>query len=254
MRVAYEDVGTGLPIVFIPGLVGTKEWFTYQFIGLREKYRVISYDLRPAHSTAAYTLDLLTNDLARLIAALKLEPAVIVGHCFGGMIAQNIAITHHDQVDALILISAFPTMNGATREQIIEWMSPGEIQLETTFQTMLKRLFHTKPRTIPENAEGLDWLAAHSAQMSRTTLDARIGLVQSFDSSPWLSDIEAPTLIITGAQDQELFLTGAQALYEGIPKSELEVLEDGNHYCFYTRHDAVNGLIEDFLTEHLTEL
>lgn len=43
-------------------------------------------------------------------------------------------------------------------------------------------------------------------------------------------------------------------LYEAIPDSALEVVEDGDHFPFYTRHDIVNGAIDDFLTERLAGL
>jgi hypothetical protein len=60
----YIEEGTGMPIVFIPGLAEFKEAFAYQTRGLHEHYRVISYDVRRGLKRVTdYTLDLLVNDL-----------------------------------------------------------------------------------------------------------------------------------------------------------------------------------------------
>lgn len=254
MRVAYEDAGTGLPIVFIPGLTGSKEWFRYQFSGLQESYRIISYDVRAARISATSALDTLTEDLARLMTALKLQSAVLVGHSFGAMIAQRFATLYRQRLDALVLISAFPHLPDVPAETIIEWMSPGLPHPKSGFRALVRRIFHRKPAVPPEDGEGLEWLAAHSPSLPNAALDSRISMVREFDSTSWLPENEAATLVIVGARDREPFLHGAQTLYEAIPDSTLEVIEDGDHFSFYTRHDIVNGAIDDFLTERLMSL
>lgn len=254
MRVACKDDGTGLPIVFIPGLVGSKEWFSYQFTGLRESYRTISCDVRTARSTATYTLDLLTEDLARLLTALRLESAVLVGHGFGAMIAQNMARIHRERVDGLVLVSAFSKLPKTSSDDIVSWMSPGPVKIESVFQSILRR-FSGSRRTVPTVEIGKkEWLQAYSSVLSRKTLNARINLIQKFDSTRWLPDIEAPTLVIVGAMDRAEFLAEAQVLYEGIPNVELEAVEDSDHFCFYTRHDLVSSAIDEFIKEQLRRL
>jgi len=251
MRVAYEDDGTGLPIVFIPGLVGSKDWFMYQFTGLRESYRTISCDVRAARNTATYTLDLLAEDLACFLTALKLESAVLVGHDFGAMIALYMSRIYSRHVDGLVLISAFPKLPDASPDEIAGWMSPGPVQIESVFQSVARRLFGIKPAASDAEVGKKEWLQAHSARLSRPALNARIRLMQSFDATDWLPDIEAPTLVVVGAKDRPEFLAGAQALYEGIPGAELDVIEGGGHFCFYTRHDLVSSAIDEFIKKQL---
>lgn len=251
MRVACEDDGTGLPIVFIPGLVGSKDWFGYQFTGLRESYRTISYDVRTARSTATYTVDLLAEDLARLLTELKLESAVLVGHDLGAMIALYMSRIYRRHVDGLVLISAFPKLPEASSDEIAGWMSPGPVRVESVFQSVARRLFGVKPDVLDVEAGRKEWLQAHSARLSRSALNARIRLIQRFDSTGWLSDIESPALVIVGARDRPEFLAGARMLYEGIRSAELDVIEDGGHFCFYTRHDLVSGAIDEFIKKQL---
>lgn len=248
---ACKDDGTGLPIVFIPGLVGSKEWFNYQFTGLRESYRIISCDIRAARSTAAYTLDLLTEDLARLLGALKLDSAVMVGHDFGAMIAQNMARIHRECVDGLVLISAFSRLPGAASDKIVNWMSPGPVRIESAFRSFFYKVIGIEPASRAAEIGKKEWLQAKSARLSKKTLNARINLIQSFDSSKWLPDIEAPTLVIVGAEESAELLAQAQVLYEEIADAELEVIESGDHFCFYTRHDLVNSAIDELMKKRL---
>lgn len=253
-RVACEDAGTGLPIVFIPGLTGSKEWFCYQFSGLRESYRIISYDTRVARSPVADTLDMLAEDLDRLLTALKLQSAVVVGFSFGAMIAQRFALNFRHRLDALVLISAFPNLPDVPNNTLLGWLSPGLLHPESWLEAFLNRIFRRKIAALQEEAEGVDWLVAHSASLPQSAIDARLSLVRQFDSTEWLSQIEAPALIIVGSEDEPQFLSGAQALYEGIPASTLEVIEGGDHYCSYAHHDIVNSAIDEFLMERLKSL
>lgn len=255
MRVAYTDAGAGPPVVIIPGLVGTPSWFRYQFSGLSQDYRLLSYELRSARNMASYTLDMLSEDLARFLTAIKLQFAVIVGHSFGAMVAQRFATAYPQRTDALVLISGFPFLPETAEPDLIDILAPGPVHVESTFQTFLSKLLHhRKPADPHDDAEGWEWLTAHSASLSRTTLAARMAMVERFNSTSWLQKIEAPTLVMVGARDKAPFLAGAQLLYEGIPDAELEVIEDGDHFCFYTRHDLVNRAIDDFLSDRLKRL
>ena len=252
IRVAYLDDGTGLPIIFIPGLTGASDWFAYQFNGLDRSYRIISYEVRQTSRWDRYSIECLTEDLARMLDALKLDSVVIAGHSFGGMIAQRFAATHHQRVEALILISSFTKSPEEPREKLIEFMAPGgEVRAESHLETLWRQMFRLGPKN-QEDGEDRTWLIAHSSKLSRATLDMRIKLVQKFDSTPWLPQIEVPTLIIVGADDAEPFLSEAQLLYETLPDSDLEVIENGDHFCFYNRHDLVNSRIDEFLRERVS--
>ena len=125
LRVNYADAGTGLPIVFVPGLVGSKEWFRYQISGLSNHHRVICYDLRPARGRVDYSLDLLTSDLTRFLDALKIHGAIIAGHAFGALIAIHFASMHPERSLALVAVSASPSFRGIPDEEMLSRFSAG---------------------------------------------------------------------------------------------------------------------------------
>lgn len=253
LKVEYEDEGSGLPVVFIPGLTGSKDWFKYQLSGLSEHYRIISYNLRLISRREPYTIDLLTEDLARFLTALRIHNAVIAGHSFGGLIAQNFAINYAQRTTALILSSTFPYLPAQPPQKVIEWLAPGPVEFKSNWARFISRLFGQKQAS-GEESDSLAWLAKQSGGLNKATLDARIEIVHNFNVANRLSEIGDPTLLIVGAEDRAPVLAGTQLLYENIPDTTLEVLEGGDHFVFFTRHDLYNDVIDDFLMSRLASL
>jgi pimeloyl-ACP methyl ester carboxylesterase len=253
LKVGYAEKGTGLPVIFIPDLTGSRHWFKYQLSGLSEHYRIVSCDLRQASRRPAYTIELLTKDLESFMNARRIISAVITGHGFGGLIAQHFALTRPQKTTALILSSTFPHLPPLSAQQIMDLLAPGPVAFESPVTAFFRRLFGQR-QAGEEAADGPGWLAKQNAGLTRQTLEARIEIVQQFDSTSRLSEITLPTLMVVGSEDQASILAGTQHLYEGIPDASLEVIEGADHFSFYTRHDLYNDVIDDFLASHLAEL
>ena len=254
LHTVYEDNGSGLPIVFVPSITGSREWFIYQTRGLSDKYRVICPEIPCARKTSGITIDSLAENLGKFLSAIRLNCAVIVGHGFGGLIAQRFAALNPSRTEALVLISTFikPPIDDA--ELLLRAMSPGEIQPASFFTGILERLFGTKkPDETFQPDESIDWLVAHGCRLSKRALSARIKAAMEFNSSGWVGLIQAPTLVIVGGRDNEEFLAAAEELYKKLPDAALEVIEDADHYCFFSRHDLVNSMIDYFLEEKVAK-
>ena len=99
-------VGTGQPVILVPGMDGTGLLFYRQVPLLARSYRVITYALR---DTAA-TMDVLVSDLARIIdtVAPTERRAIIVGESFGGALALSFALARPEQVSRLVILNSFP--------------------------------------------------------------------------------------------------------------------------------------------------
>jgi pimeloyl-ACP methyl ester carboxylesterase len=97
-------------------------------------------------------------------------------------------------------------------------------------------------------------IARQAVKTSRTTITQRLRIIHSTDLSANLREITVPTLVVAGAKDQGIFLKATQQLYEEIPNASLEVIEGGGHFCFLTRHDQFNAILDEFLTKHLQEM
>jgi len=88
-RLAYEDRGTGSPVVFIHGLTFSKETWRPIIDRLVDRYRCVAIDL-PGHGESAglpRSMDEVTRRVHRLITDLGIERPVIVGHSYGAIFA-----------------------------------------------------------------------------------------------------------------------------------------------------------------------
>lgn len=246
LRVNFVDAGTGVPLVFVHGLVGSKGWFCYQISGLSDRYRTISYDLRPARGS--YTLDTLAEDLVRLLDRLKLPAAAIAGHDLGSLVALKVATAHPDRCLALVLSSAAASFRDHSNDELLAWLAPGSIRVEGVMARLWSRITgRAAPRI--EEVEGLNYLAQENGGIDGRTLRARLELLRQSDLEPILESVEVPVLVIAGARDHPPLLADAQRLAELLPEATLEVIEGADHFCFYTRYDLFNAIVDDFLAD-----
>jgi len=248
LKVTYEEAGDGLPVVFVPGMAESIECFRHQILGLSPNYRVIAYELRPAKQTGDYSVALLASDLAKLLGNLRAHSAAICGHSFGGMVAQELAIAHPDLAAALVLMSSFPRLPEAHPDRLLSWLTPHGATFQKSFGWFRKAF---GKRVDPDSHE---WLAQQAASISRQTVEAQLRAAQSFDATERLGEIEAPTLVMVGEKEREEVQSAGQMLFESIADTALEVIEGGDHFNYFFRHDLVNAAIDDFLTSRMASI
>lgn len=106
-RLYYEASGQGRPVVLLHPGPGDLELWTPQVPTLEARYRVIRYDARGFGKS-----DLPTGpfahfeDLRRLLDALELKRASLVGLSLGGRTALDFALAYPERTDRLILANA----------------------------------------------------------------------------------------------------------------------------------------------------
>ena len=258
----YTDAGIGMPIIFIPGLTEFKEAFVFQSHGLKDKYRVIGYDVRRGLKRATdYTLERLVSDLHGFMQALGLESAVICGHSFGGLIAIQFALQYPEKTKALILVSSFATAPDVSSERFSSWMSSARHPLHKSLGAAVKlhlaRLLggrSARAINIQHQAAAVKDVAHQATNLSSITVAQRMRIVEKVDFRSALPEMVTPTLIIAGSKDRREFLASAQQLYKGIPDTTLEVIEGTGHFCFLTKHDEFNMTVDDFLSSRMASI
>src|SRR2546423_12838495 len=91
LELAYEDVGAGVPIVLLHGFPFNRSLWREQVAALSATHRVITPDLRGFGETTATdepaTMEMLAEDVAALLDALKLDRVVLGGLSMGGYVA-----------------------------------------------------------------------------------------------------------------------------------------------------------------------
>lgn len=105
----YELAGEGPPLVLIHGWTHDLRSWDLQATALQPHFTVLRYDRRGWGGSGGHpdiTLD--PVDLDRLMEALELESAFVVGHSQGADVALRLALAHPERIAALGLYGSPP--------------------------------------------------------------------------------------------------------------------------------------------------
>jgi pimeloyl-ACP methyl ester carboxylesterase len=212
IEIAYETYGEGVPLVLAHGYTATKEMWDKQIGPLAERYRVVVYDVRghgesdvPTIDDAGYTIDTLVDDQKRLMDRLGIAGAYVGGLSLGGMIAMRFALKYPANTRALLLFDTSPGMglegqwaaNRQAMEALVHSQGVGVI-MRGLYAEGAKVAGITRA-TLPSG------IAALLDQQDKMAPDGFLGMARAAGDAPSvlerLSEITAPTLIVTGDGD-----------------------------------------------------
>lgn len=111
VRLHYLDYGgEGDLLLFIPGVTGTAHIFNGIGPAFTDSYRVIAMTRR-GHGDSELPdepidLDMLADDIAKVIDQFTDRPAIVAGHSYGGLELPRLARRHPSKVRALVFLDA----------------------------------------------------------------------------------------------------------------------------------------------------
>ena len=86
------------------------DWEPSTLKSLSSNHTVIIFDNRGGGNTTtgskAFSIQQFANDTVGLLDALKIQKADVLGHSLGGIVAQQLAVTHPEKVNMLILVAS----------------------------------------------------------------------------------------------------------------------------------------------------
>ncbi|GGN95537.1 alpha/beta fold hydrolase [Nocardia rhizosphaerihabitans] len=107
--IAYDEAGSGPPVVFLHNLGGDRSIWRAQFDELRQSHRVLAIDLIGYGDSDApddgYTLENYLAMLEAFFADRDLRDVTLVGHCFGSALSLLFTQKHPELVRSLVLSS-----------------------------------------------------------------------------------------------------------------------------------------------------
>jgi non-heme chloroperoxidase len=255
----FKDWGKGQPIVFSHGWpLSADAWDDQMFFLASHGYRCIAHDRR-GHGRSSQPwqgndMDTYADDLAELVRTLDLKDAIHVGHSTGGgEVARYIARHGRKHAAKAVLIGAVPPLMlktaanpGGLPMEVFDGIRAGVVADRSQFFKDLAMPFYGYNRPDAKVSEGVRnsfWLQGMMAGFPACYFC--IKAFSETDQTEDLNQIDVPTLIIHGDDDQIVPITDSSMLSAKLVKNaKLKVYKGAPHGLCTTHKDKVN---EDLL-------
>lgn len=205
-----------------------------------------------------YTIEQMADDLEALRHHLGLGPIAVLGHSFGGMVAQVYALRHPQSLSKLILSNTAPSADFweeaqlmaakmATPEQLavlpalFEGTLTSQQEFDDWWETCMPLYFHNPDPAIIADVEG---------RMRGEVVVANYMManeIPHYDVRTELASVTAPTLVIAGRYDWVTPVSQSEAIVRALPDAKLVIQEESGHMGFIEETDDYLAAVRAFL-------
>jgi pimeloyl-ACP methyl ester carboxylesterase len=250
----YCEAGAGAPVILLHGVGLDHSIWQAQCAALRDRHRVIAYDLLGHGASPAIAEDVRLDDfvdqLARLAAALVPEgqPFTLAGFSFGGLIAEAFALKAPARIARLAIIASVFDRSGEERAGVM-----GRLRMarrdgpQLLIDAALERWYSPEYRA--SHPAVVEAVAAMLRRNDPRSFLAAYGIFAEADRdlAGHLGMIAVPTLIVAGEHDGGATPAMARRLAALIPGAELAVILGARHMLPQEHARELNDLLQRFL-------
>jgi pimeloyl-ACP methyl ester carboxylesterase len=200
------DIGSGPPVVLIPGIQGRWEWMKPAVDALAQRCRVVTFSLsdesssggmfEPSRGFANYV-----DQIRDAMDQAGIRHAAICGVSYGALIASAFAARHPSRTTALIIVSGIPP-SWKPDSRVLFYLRAPRL-LAPIFCIGSLRLYREIAVAVPGVLQGVEAALRHGLQaashvFSPTNMARRVKLLESLHLEPELASVQAPVLVVTG--------------------------------------------------------
>ncbi len=280
----YVSIGHGAPLLVVHGGPGADHtYFLPYLLTLARTHRLIFIDERGSgrsqrlEDTSLYTVENMVEDVEDVRQALNLGKISLLGHSYGGVLAQAYALKYQQNLSHLILNSTFPStvqMNAVLAREKAQ-MPPKKLKRLNELEQagLFGKGEAWEHGRYPEEYAKLAWgpgyfpflygarpdptydplgqLMGTSWELYRAmwgehgefVIDGNLKSVEYVDR---LDSIHVPTLVMAGDHD-ECDPSLSKEMHEKIADSELVILPNAGHMNFVDQPEMWQKAVEGFL-------
>jgi 3-oxoadipate enol-lactonase len=250
--VYYERSGEGPTLLYLNGTGATLATSRLSIDPFTKAFDVVVHDQRGLGETEAppgpYSMSDYAADALALLDHLGLERVRVVGTSFGGMVAQELAVTQPERVERLALLCTSAGGEGGSSFPLGEILTLPPAERRARGMQVIDRRWteqwlaeHDLDRLIADTITGMEGPEPGSdrARGAQAQLAAR----STHDVWGRLGAITAPTLVAAGRFDGVAPVENAEAIASQVPGADLRVYE-GGHVFFFQDPTALPEIIE----------
>ena len=260
VRLFYEEVGSGTPIVFVHEFGGNWQSWEQQMRHFGRRHRCVTFaargyppsDIPP--DVDRYSQARAAEDIVAVMDAAGIDRAHVVGLSMGGFAALHLGLDHPDRARSLVVAGAgygaekqFEAyFRDVSLEVAAQFERQGSARFAETYALGASRVqFQGKdPRGWREFA---DLLGRHSAVGAANTMrGVQARRPSIYDLEARLRAMTVPTLVMAGDEDDHCLQPGL-FLKRVVPACGLAVLPKSGHTLNLEEPALFNQLVDDFL-------
>jgi len=251
-EIYYETTGDGDPLVMIMGLGADSRGWTMQQSAFAEHYQLVLIDNRGVGKSSVppgpYTIKQMAADTIAVMDHAGIDRPHVLGVSLGGAIAQELALAAPERVRSMAL--------GSTWAGPTDWRSRiratqlGILHSEGVEALIRFRMLFIFSPVLFQTAPAL--MTVIEKTMAETALEGylqQVDAAETHDVRARLSEITAPTLVLTGKRD---ILVPPELSFEVaslIPGAELDVFESA-HAIQLEEAERFNETVLAFFAKH----
>jgi pimeloyl-ACP methyl ester carboxylesterase len=259
IKLYYEEVGTGIPIVFVHEFAGDIRSYELQLRYFGQRYRCIAFNARgyppsDVPNGELYSQERARDDIRAVLDGLTIDKAHIVGLSMGGFAALHFGFTYPGRARSLVIAGCGYGAAPDKRAQFAAEAEAAAKGFEQAGMVKAAEAYALGPTRVQfQNKDPRGWvefadhLAGHSTEgAARTMRGVQARRPSLFDLINKMQTIMAPTLIMTGDEDWPC-LEPALLMKRAIPTAALVVMPNAGHTINLEDPMAFNGHVADFL-------
>jgi len=247
-----QQEGDGDDVLFISGLADEGACWVDQVDGLKDRYRLTTFDNRGVGRSCTpdgpFQIVDFAEDTIALMDVLGLERPHVVGSSMGGAIAQELALAHPDRVRSLVLNGTWCRGDRFLHEVFRNWMWSAQKADSIRDFLVTVNLWCFSPRIWNEGTMD-GWIDAAQESPHAQSVDAfcrsSLALI-GHDSADRISAIGTPTLVTVGELDLAVPPRFSKEIVERIPNARLVVVGDAGHQPFQEVPAEYNRMLDEF--------
>ncbi len=237
------------PVLVLSNSLGTAlEMWDDQAHVLRGRFRLLRYDTRGHGRSPAppgpYAIEDLGWDVISLLDRLGIERASFCGLSVGGMTGMWLAAEAAERIERLVLCctSALLGPKSVWDERIATAREQG---MGALVDGVIERWF--TPAFRPENPEAVEKMARALRDTDPEGYAGCCAAIRDMDLRDRLPSIEAPTLVISGAEDPATLPEHGELIRDSVPGARFEVVPRAAHIANVEQPEKIIQLILDHL-------